>query len=596
MAPVVSAQAARAGGTGVRETGFVGFRFPISHAWLRASVVQLARRLAAVLALAAVLGCGTVGSTRRSGAETALVEVQILAFNDFHGNLDPPMGANGRLGDIPVGGVEYFATHIARLEATNPNTVVISAGDNIGATPLLSSLFHDEPTVLALGALGLDFSSPGNHEFDEGWPEFLRMQRGGCHPVDGCRVGDAFPGATFRYLAANVRVDARNDTLLPATAIRTFAGVSVGFIGLVLKGTPGLVSPQAVEGLTFLPEAATANAAAAQLRRDGADVVVVMIHEGGYPAPGDDEACAAMTGDLVGIVKGMSSAIDVVVSGHTNRSFVCQTADRLVTSTASFSRQITDIDITVDRRTGRIVSKRAVNVPVSHDVPRDPAMTAILDVYRPVASDIGRRTVGTIAGTFTRAQNPAGEAIVGNAVADAFLSVAGAPARGGAQLAITNWGGLRADLVHAGGSGTTTPVSYSEAFQMLPFGNVLIVQTLTGAQLAALLEQQFQGDVRSAWKVLQVSHNVRFSWSPTKPAGTRVRRDSIRINDAPLDEAATYRVAMSDFLWSGGDAFTVATLGRDPVAVGADLDVFIEHLGQHPGLMPPPLGRITREE
>jgi 5'-nucleotidase len=545
------------------------------------------RQLAVVLAVVILAGCSTAGPARVARAGPSLVDVQILAFNDFHGNLEPPLGSNGRIGDVTVGGVEYFASHMARLKAAIPNTVIVSAGDNIGGTPLLSSLFHDEPTVLALGALGLDFSTVGNHEFDEGWPELLRMQRGGCHPVDGCRVETSFPGASYRYLAANVRVDARNDSLFPSTAIRTFAGVSVGFIGLVLKAAPALLSPASVEGLTFLPEANVANA----------DVIVVMIHEGGFPAPGDDESCAAMTGDLVGVLRDMSSAIDVVVSGHTNRSYICHMGDRLVTSTASYGRQITDIDITVDRRTGRIVSKRAVNVPVSHDVPRDPAMTALLDAYRPAALEIGRRPVGTIAGTFTRAQNPAGEAIVGNAVADAFLSVARDPARGGAQIALTNWGSLRADLVHtAAGDGSTTAVTYGEAFQTLPFGNVLIVQTLTGAQLAALLEQQFQGDVRSAWKVLQVSHNIRYSWSATRPAGLRVNRGSIRIDGKALDLAASYRVAMSDFLWAGGDGFTAAMLGTAPAAVGPDLDVFIEHLQRHSPLAPTPLGRITRED
>lgn len=558
----------------------------LSVTWRRSAVL--------LLFLVGTAGCRAAGPARIPEGGTAVVEVQILAFNDFHGNLEPPAGSNGRIGDVSVGGVEYFASHIAELKRANPNTVVVSAGDNIGGTPLLSSLFHDEPTVLALGALGLDFSSPGNHEFDEGWTEFLRMQRGGCHPVDGCKVTEEFPGASFRYLSANVRVDARNDTLFPATAMRTFAGVSVGFIGLVLKGTPGLVAPESVEGLTFLPEAATANAAAAQLRRDGADIVVALIHEGGYPAPVDDPSCGAMTGDLVGVVKGMASSIDVVVSGHTNRSYICDMGGRLVTSTASYGRQITDIDLTVDRRSGRVIAKRAVNVPVSRDVPRDPAMTALLDRYRPIAAEIGRRTVGIITGSFTRVQNGAGESTIGNAVADAFLAVASDPARGAAQIAITNWGGLRADLVHTGDT-PTTPVTYGDTFQTLPFGNVVVVQTLTGAQLAALLEQQFQGDVRSSWKVLQVSHNVRYRWSADSPAGSRVDRASIRIDGAALDMNAPYRIAMSDFVWAGGDGFTTATVGTHPVAVGPDIDVFVEHLQRHSPLAPPPLGRITRE-
>ncbi len=553
-----------------------------------------AQRAVAVLLVFVLSGCASSTGVREPAP--ALVDIQILAINDFHGNLDPPVGSNSRIGDLTVGGIEYLSAHIARLEADNPNTVVVAAGDNVGASPLLSSLFRDEPTIRALGVMGLDFSSLGNHEFDEGWTELLRMQHGGCHPVDGCRVTSSFDGASFRYLAANVRVDSRNDTLFPATAMRTFAGVSVGFIGLVLKGTPGLVSPTSVEGLTFLPEADTANAAAAALRREGADVIVVMIHEGGYPAAGDDGSCRNMTGDLVGIVRAMSPAIDIVVSGHTNRSYICDMDGRLVTSTASYSRQITDIDVTVDRRSGRVVSKRAVNVPVTHDVARDERMTAILDEYRPMALEIGRRPVGAVSATLTRAQNRAGESTIGNAVADAYLSVAQATATGGADLAFTNWGGLRADLVHTAGAGATTPVTYADVFQTAPFGNVIVVQTLTGAQLADMLEQQFEAEAPSAWKVLQVSHNVAYRWSATRPAGSHVDRASIRIDGQPLDPAARYRVVMSDFLWAGGDGFTRATAGTAPVALGSDLETFIDYLRDHSPLAPAPLGRITRED
>ncbi|ODS53293.1 MAG: hypothetical protein ABS36_14690 [Acidobacteria bacterium SCN 69-37] len=554
------------------------------------------RRTAAALLLVTLAGCTSTGSTRLPAASAALVDIQILAFNDFHGNLEPPAGSNGRWEDVAVGGIEYFATHLARLRATNPNTIVVAAGDNIGASPLISSLFHDEPTIRALGAIRLEFSSVGNHEFDEGWQELLRMQHGGCHPVDGCRVTPTFDGASFQYLSANVRVDARNDTLFPATALHEVGGIPVGLIGLVLKGTPNLVSPAAIDGLTFLPEAATANAAADELRRQGAQVIVVLIHEGGFPAPDDDEACGRMSGDLVGIVRALSPAIDVVVTGHTNRSYICHMDGHLVTSTASFSRQITDIDLTVDRRRGRIVSARAVNVPVTRDVAADPAMTRLLDAYRPIAEEVGRRPVGSVSGTFTRAQNASGESTMGDAVADAYLAAARDPARGGARIALTNWGGVRADLAHTTGAGAVTPVAYGDAFRTLPFGNVVVVQTMTGAQLAALLEQQFAADDRSTWKVLQISRNLRYTWSADRPAGSRVDRASIRIDDEPLNPDARYRIAMPDFLWAGGDGFSTAMLGTDPVAVGPDVDVFVEYLRSHSPLAPLPLERITRQD
>lgn len=555
------------------------------------------RHIAALLLVFAVSGCASSGAGRSAADAHDLVDVQILAINDFHGNLEPPAGSNGRLGDLTVGGIEYLSAHVARLEAENPNTVVVAAGDNVGASPLLSSLFHDEPTIRALGVMGLDFTTVGNHEFDEGWQEVLRLQHGGCHPVDGCRVTSSFDGAAFRYLAANVRVDSRNDTLFPATAMRTFGGVSVGFIGLVLRGTPGLVSPMSVEGLTFLPEAETANAAAAALRRDGADIVVVMIHEGGYPAADDDESCRNMTGDIVEIVKAMSPAIDVVVSGHTNRTYICHMNGRLLTSTASFSRQITDIDITFDRRSRRVVSKRARNIPVTHDVTPDARMTTIMDEYRPLATETGRRPVGSVAGTLTRTQNRAGESTIGNAVADAYLQVAQSTARGGADLALMNWGGLRSDLVHSGeDDSTTTPVTYADVFKTLPFGNVIVVRTLTGEQIADILEQQFEAAAPSSWKVLQVSHNFAYSWSAVRPAGSRVDRASIRLNGQPLDPAARYRVAMPDFLWDGGDGFTKARAGTDPVSLGSDDQTFMDYLRDHSPIRVSSLGRITRED
>lgn len=561
-------------------------------------MAKLLRRVsAAALALVVSACAGAAGPGLPSGAADA-VSVQLIAFNDFHGNLEPPAGSNGRAGTVEVGGAEYFATHVARLRASNPHTVVVSAGDNIGASPLVSALFHDEPTIEALGAAGLDFSAAGNHEFDEGWRELLRMQRGGCHPVDGCRGSPAFAGASFRYRAANVRVDATGETLLPATATRTFDGVTVGFIGLALSDTPSFVMPSSVDGISFLPEAEAANAAARMLRAQGAAAVVVLIHDGGYLAPGDtDASCPSMTGDLVTVLAGMGPDIDVVVTGHTNRDYICRRDGKLVTSTASYSRFLTDIDLTIDRRTRRVVASTAVNVPVTRDVPRDSAQTAILERYRPAAASVGSRPVGTLSATLLKQYDDAGESALGDALSDAFLTMAGPADKGGAEIAITNYGGLRADLIHPDGADAKTPSSltYGTVFTLMPFGNTLIVKTLTGSQLLRILEQQFDNPGAGLRTILQVSHNMRYSYDPTRPAGRRVNRDSVRIGGAPLDPDRAYRVAMVDFLWDGGDGFAYARAGTDAVGVGLDIDVFTAYLAAHSPFGPRPGGRITLE-
>ena len=335
--------------------------------------------------------------------EAGTVEVQLLAINDFHGNLEPPSGSNGRMGATEAGGIEYLATHLATLKAANPNTIVVSAGDNIGAAPLLSSMFHDEPTIEALGAAGLQVSAVGNHELDEGWPELYRLQKGGCHPVDGCQGGTPFDGARFEFLSANIvldplRVDSRAvaksgwkgsnhrpATLFPPSMVKEVGGVKIGFIGLTLEGAPRIVAPAGMKGLSFAPGGENGQCRRRRLRRQGVRAIVVLIHQGGKQEGDDPDACHSLSGAIVPIVQSMSEDIDVVVSGHTHRAYNCRIGTKLVTSAESFGRLITDIDLRIDRRTGRVVSKSAHNVVVTRDVVKDAGETALLDRYRPFA-------------------------------------------------------------------------------------------------------------------------------------------------------------------------------------------------------------------
>lgn len=572
-----------------------------------------ARFLAAVALVALSVACaGRNVPGVPAAAATQLVDVQLLGFNDFHGTLEPGGGANGRIGATDAGGVEFLATHVARLKATNPNTVVVAAGDLIGGSTLLSGMFHDEPTIEVLSDLGLQISSVGNHEFDEGWEELLRMQKGGCHPVDGCQDNTPFGGARYEYLSANVAFDparagqeavARSgwqprgtgpQTLLPAYTIREVGGVRVGFIGLVVQGTTDLVSPAGIRGLTFRSEVEAGNEAAAALVRQGVNAIVVLIHEGGDPPTGNDPNACGATGPIVNIAAGLSSAIDVIVSGHTHRSYVCTMSGKLVTSAESYGRLVTDIDLQIDPRTGDVVSKRAANVIVTRDVPKEARVTAIVERYRPFYTALGTKPVGTITAPILRAGNPARESALGDVIADAVLE--GAQIGGNAVAAVWNPGGIRADLTGQPATGTSPrQVLFADAFGVLPFGNRILVATYTGDTVVRLLEQMFDNPAPGEDRMLQVSAGFSYTYDRARPKGERIDAGSVTIAGRPLDRTARYRIAISDFLFNGGDAFTVAGEGTSPLDVGLDVDLFVEYLKKHSPVAPGPQNRITRK-
>jgi 5'-nucleotidase len=559
----------------------------------------------ALVALAFVSAC-TQGS-----AVPRVVEVQVLAINDFHGSLEPATGTNGLIEGTPVGGVEYLATHVARLKAANPNTIVVSAGDNIGATPLLSSMFHDEPTIEALNLVGLEVSAVGNHEFDEGWWEAYRMQRGGCHPTDGCQDESSFDGARFAYLSANVVVNpAQVDparlreagwtastpprTLFPASVVRTFEGVKVGFIGVVVKTTPDIVQASATSGLTFRDEAVAANEEVARLVAQGIRAIVVLIHEGATPAREAYDGCENVAGPVIEIAKALSAEVDAVVAGHVHRAYNCTVDGRSVTSAASLGRIVTDLDLRIDARTGEVVTRSARNVAVTRDVPRTEAVTDLIARYRPLAARVGSRVVGTIAREIPREANGSGESPLGDVVADAFLEAGRAMSPVPAEAAVTNIGGIRAGLVGQATSGGPRQLTYAEAFEALPFGNRVQVKTISGDTLLRLLEQQFDNPGPGRNTILQVAA-LNYSYNLARPAGQRITRSSVMIAGRLLDPQRRYRIVSNDFVWNGGDGFAAATEGAEPIDVGADVDVLVEYLRKHPAVEPGRMDRLVRE-
>jgi 5'-nucleotidase len=529
-------------------------------------------------------------------AQAAPVDLRILAINDFHGNLRPPPGGiliadpgdKTRKITEPAGGSEAMATLVRQLREGHPNTIFVAAGDLIGASPLLSAMFHDEPTIESMSMMGLALSAVGNHEFDEGKDELLRMQNGGCHAIDKCQGPHPFSGARFHYLAASTFDTRTGKTIFPPYEIRQFDGIPVAFIGLTLKGTPGIVSPESVAGLEFRDEADTVNALVPELKAHGVEAIVVLIHEGGFPT-GDYNECPGLSGPILDIVRKFDKAVDVVISGHTHRAYVCEIDGRLVTSGDKFGTLVTAIDLKLDRATRDVVSARADNVIVrTATLAKDPEQTALLASYDKVAAAIGNRPAGSITQTLSRVPNDAGESPLGDIIADAQLAATSAEADGAAVIAFTNPGGIRTDIPRK----EDGAVSYADLFASQPFRNQLVTLTLTGMQIKSMLEQQWLDPKRP--RILQVSRGFSYAWDAAKPDGERVIADRMALNGQRIDPAASYRVTVNNYLAVGGDGFTVLKEGTARRIGAYDADALYAYFQAHRPLAPATSDRIAR--
>ncbi|MFZ3118565.1 MAG: bifunctional metallophosphatase/5'-nucleotidase [Variovorax sp.] len=555
----------------------------------------------------------------------ATMAIKLIAFNDLHGNLEPPKtsitapsSAGGTVA-VPAGGAAYLASAIASLRAKNPHHAVVSAGDMIGASPLVSALFLDEPTIEAVNVMKIDFNAVGNHEFDKGQTELLRMKNGGCAKntaLEPCQVNKAFPGANFGFLAANT-VKADGSTLFPATGMKTFtqdgATVKVGFIGMTLKGTPSIVTPSGVAGLTFKDEADTANALIPSLRAQGADVIVVVVHEGATTTTSyNDKRCTGLSGDLLPILNRLDAGVDVVVSGHTHRAYVCDYARTnaakpfLLTSAGQYGTLVTDIDLTVDTATRKVTAKTADNVIVQGEAytsgsttvaltdqyptfEKNTEIATLVTQYQTVAAPLVQRVVGKLTGPATRTSTPSRESVMGNLIADAQLAATAPAGKGGAQIAFMNPGGVRADLVPAADGSVT----YGQLFSVQPFGNSLVVKTMTGAQIRALLEQQFNSgsNTVAAPRVLLPSAGFTYTYDLAAAAGSRIT--AMALGGVPMADATAYRVTMNSFLATGGDNFTVFNQGTNTLGGDQDIDALEAYIKANDPLAPPATTRIT---
>ncbi|MFF9174145.1 bifunctional metallophosphatase/5'-nucleotidase [Streptomyces sp. NPDC014793] len=544
-------------------------------------------------------------------------DVQLLSFNDLHGNLEPPSGSSGRVTElqadgttktIDAGGAEYLATHLRQARQGHPYSVTAAAGDMVGASPLLSGLFHDQPTIEALNKLKLDVTSVGNHEFDEGAKELARLQNGGCHPTDGCYGDEKFQGADFPYLTANVLDDRTDRPLLKPYWVWKKKDVKIGFIGVTLEGTPDIVSADGVKGLKFKDETETINKYAKVLQRQGVQSIVALIHEGGFPASGSynydcDSAGAGsgISGPIVDIAKNVTPAVDALVTGHTHNAYVCTIPDpsgrpRMVTSASSFGRLYTDTTLTYDHRTGDIVrtAVKSANRVVSRDVPKAADMTGLIAKWNTLAAPIGNRPIGWIAGDIN---NTGTESPMGDLIADAQLAH-GKELDPKTSLALMNPGGVRAGLTYAAkGAEGDGVVTYAEGFTVQPFANTVNLQDFTGAQLVQVLKEQVSGPNAAAPKILQPSAGLTYTLDMTKSGADRVVTDSIRLNGAAIDPAATYRVATNSFLAGGGDGFPTLGQGTNDLVGSDDLAALAKYLTANSSatnpIAPPKADRVT---
>jgi 5'-nucleotidase len=628
----------------------MGVRTAVSNRWVRAGVaattVSAALLTPLALSTSPAGAAVTIAGARSLSDKVAVTfapasgrttDVHLLAYNDFHGTLDP---ASQTLYGQFAGGAAYLAKAVKDRQATyGRDQATISAGDNIGASQLANGLFHEEPATIVANLMHTDFAAVGNHEFDKGSAELLRIQNGGCH-ADGCTgapyaladggTTNTYPGADFQYLSANVTVDATGKTLFPSYGIEKFptslgsSKVKVGFIGEVLKDTPTIVTPTGVAGLTFSDEADAANRAVAALRDRGVKVPVLVLHQGGSQTSGATlNGCAGnLAGSpIVDIASRLDPSIKVIVTGHTHAEYRCTITTngvtRLVTSASSFGRALSDITLTIKDTNGQLVAASATNILVKNALNApgagvvrqadpalaDPQVQAVVDQYVAASAPLANQVIGSAQGDLTRTQSAVngvtlGEETLGDVIADAQYEATKAANLGGAQLAFMNPGGIRADLLYNAISGGGEPpgeVTYGEAFTVQPFGNSLVTKTMTGDQIRRLLQQQFapcSPNPSAGNRILQISSTFKYESDPNAAAcADKIGR--MWVNGVEVQPTDTFRVTMNNFLATGGDSFTVFNEGTDALGGAQDIDSFVAYFGAHSPVAVPPLDRIV---
>jgi 5'-nucleotidase len=568
-------------------------------------------------------------------AAASYVKLDLLALNDFHGQLEKLDGAvtsSGRINNTHAGGGAYLAALLqeerAKSRAAGATPITVAAGDLIGASPLLSAAFHDEPTIEAMNKMGLQVASVGNHEFDEGWRELRRMQRGGCledgdgeNGADSCPGGKEFAGADFQYLGANVvwkeQGDRKRPTVFPGVKVMKVQGEKVAFIGMTLEATDTIVSPSGITEIDFEDEVATANALVPSLKERGIKSIIVLLHEG--VAPSDATAyndCTGVSGPGLAIAQDLKPAIDAVVSGHTHQPYNCVVEDpkgnpRLLTSASSLGRMVSKLHFLIDPASGDIVRPAAfaenLIVENGEGEPTSQGILNLITRYTTLVAPIRDEVIGHIDPLGTPNQSISrtadangGDSPLGNLIADAQKvddTIDGDPV-----IALMNPGGIRADLVENGEG----DVTYGAAFSVQPFNNLVVSMDLTGAEIKQVLEQQWNGGNEGTnRKILQVS-GLQYTWdlsdalltsAPAIVGDVLVDDDGDPATDmVPLVDGDTYRVAMNNFIADGGDNFTVLRdEGENRTTGGLDIDSLREYLIANDPVEATPTDRISQQ-
>lgn len=538
------------------------------------------------------------------------IVINLVAINDFHGHIEkeefPVKRARDKEARSTIGGgVEILGAHLQKWREEDKDLIFVGGGDLIGASPGISSLFADEPTLEALGKMGLRVSSLGNHEFDHGLQELKRQMQGGCdspRPDRACKFNGAYRGAQFSYIAANVLDKDSGKPVFSAYHVEEVKGVKIGFIGAVLRDTPMMVASNNVKGLHFIDEAEAINRSIPALKQMGVKVFVVLIHEGGTTTEAFDQpACSQLKGPIVDIVKRLDPEIKLIVSGHSHTGFMCKVDGRMVTQAQMYGHLLTRIALKVDGTSHQVLDIDANNVVMAQPAPKDaisvpPALSSLMVKAREgshaiIAQPVARLAVPVI----SRKLNEAGEAPLGNVVADAQLDAVKSL---GAEIAFMNNKGIRAHLETNAGNIST----YGQNSTVLPFGNTLVLMTLSGAQIRTLLEEQKWLDEESVdgRTMLQVSEGFTYTWDRKRPLGQRVLPDSVKLNGEPLQDARDYRIVANNFIAGGGDRIPMFLQGRDKIDTGIkDLDVFMHYikvreLAGSPVGSKEPAGRVKR--
>jgi 5'-nucleotidase len=528
-----------------------------------------------LVAASLITGCAT--------RPAAPIQVNLVGMNDFHGHLDATKfdyhsAAEARARQLQAGGIDNIAAALQAWRKDDPALLVVGAGDLIGASPAMSSMWADEPTLQALTMAGLYASSVGNHEFDKGRAELLRQQHGGCvsiQPDKACQFAPGFAGTGFTYLAANVLDSATGKPFLPAYRIADVKGVKVGFIGAVLKDTASVVLASGIVGLSFVDEADAINAVIPEMRAKGASVFVVLIHEGGNTSePFDKPDCTELQGPIVGIVKRLDPAIRLIVSGHTHKGFQCKVDGRTVTQAEMGGHVLSRIAMTIDPATSAVLDIGVRNVVVKPNAyPPHVAVSAYLDAARARSKEALARPLARVATrSIGRRPTPAGESAIGDLIADAILANTRPQ---GVQIAFMNAGGIRKDL----DVGENLVATYGQVQIVVPFGNTMVAMDMTGAQIRDLLELQWKRPGATDDSVLQISHGFSYRWDPKAQRGQRVVPGSMKLLGVPLVMDRTYRIAANNFLAEGGDNFPIFMSATNKLDTQVrDFDVLVDYL------------------